>query len=115
MRTGTGVAKNPCRENILACPAKKISCFANKNSSPETIFPCLEKFFSSLENFFSSVGKIFSSVGIKFSGVGFFLKKHAVAFGRRAEAAGGSAVPATPFDGWWRMRGVTVGRHGVKM
>ena len=108
MRTGTGVAKNPCRENILACPAKKNSCLAKKNSSPETIFPCLE-------NFFSSVGKIFSSVGKKFSDVGNFLKKHAVTFGRRAGAAGRSAVPATPFDGWWRMRGVTVGRHGVKM
>ena len=101
MRTGTGVAKNPCRENILACLAKKKSCLAKKNSSPEKIFPCLEK--------------IFSSVGKKFSGVGIFLKKHAVTFGRRAEAAGGSAVPATPFGGRWRMRGVTVGRHGVKM
>ena len=108
MRTGTGVAKNPCRENILACPAKKISCLAKKNSSPETIFPCLEKFFSSLDKKFSSVGK-------KFSGVGIFLKKHAVTFGRRAGAAGGSAVLATPFGGRWRMRGVTVGRHGVKM
>ena len=58
---------------------------------------------------------MFSSVGKKFSGVGNFLKKHAVTFGRRAEAAGGSAVPATPFGGRWRMRGVTMGRHGVKM
>ena len=115
MQTGTGVAKNPCRENIFACPAKKNSCLAKKNSSPETIFPCLEKFFSSLENFFSSVGKIFSSVGKKFSGVGIFLKKHAVTFGRRAGAAGGSEEPATPSDGWCRMRGVTMGRHGVKM
>ena len=108
MRPGPGVAKTPCRANILACPAKKISCLANKNSSPETIFSCLEKIFSSLENFFSSVGK-------KFSDVGNFLKKHAVTLRRRAGAAGGSAVLATPFGGRCRMRGVTMGRHGVKM
>ena len=94
---------------------KKFPALPKKNSSPETIFPCLEKIFSSLENFFSSVGKIFSSVGKKFSGVGNILKKHAVALRRRAGAAGGSEVLATPFGGRWRMRGVTMGRHGVKM
>ena len=77
--------------------------------------PTLENLFSCLEKVFSCVEKIFSSVGKKFSGVGNFLKKHAVALKSRAGAAGRSEESATPFGGWWRMRGVTMGRHGVKM
>ena len=94
---------------------KKSPALPKKIQALKQFFPALKIFFQALKNFFQALEKYFQALEKKISDVGIFLKKHAVALRRRAGAAGGSAVPATPFGGRWRMRGVTVGRHGVKM